>query len=201
MNTTTKSKSWITGLTAAIAASLCCIAPVIAFSGGVVSAFSWIAPFRPYLVGVTVLAFAFAWYQKLKPRKQACCNGETGSKKSFWQSTLFLSIITVIAALLTAFPYYAGLFYPKPAAAITTIAGKADMQQAVFRIEGMTCESCASHINSEIKKVKGVIQFQTSYEKTISIVKFNNTETTIDDIAAAINSTGYKVVSQTKMNH
>ena len=85
------------GLVTAIAASLCCITPVLALiagTSGIASTFSWLEPFRPYLIGLTVLVLGFAWYQKLKPQLQeeiecACEDddlpaGKAG-KPSFWQ--------------------------------------------------------------------------------------------------------------------
>lgn len=205
MTTTTKnSKGWVAGLLTAVAASLCCITPVLALLGGasgLASSFSWIEPFRPYLIGLTVLVFAFAWYQKLKPQKQVDCNCEADTKKSFWQSKLFLGIVTVVAALLITFPYYAKTFYPKPQEIKVVVVDKSNIQQAVFKIKGMTCESCTQHVNSEILKVKGIVAFQTSYENANSTVKFDNSKTSVDSIAAAINSTGYKVVSQTVTNN
>lgn len=200
MITTTKSnKSFIAGLITATAASLCCITPVLAFLGGasgLASSFSWIEPFRPYLIGLTALLFAFAWYQKLKPQKQVDCNCETDNKKSFLHSTSFLGVVTVVAALLIAFPYYAAAFYPKTEQALVVTSTGADIKQAEFRIKGMTCEGCTEHVNSEIAKVKGVINYQTSFKKATSVVKFDNSKTSVDSIAAAINSTGYKVTSQ-----
>jgi len=200
MTTTTKnSKGWVAGLLTAVAASLCCITPVLALLGGasgLASSFSWIEPFRPYLIGLTILVFAFAWYQKLKPQKQVDCDCEADNKKSFWQSKSILGIVTVVAALLIAFPYYAKTFYPKPQEIKVVVVDKTNIQQAVFKIKGMTCESCTQHVNSEISKVTGIITFQTSYENANSIVKFDNSKTSVDSIAAAINSTGYKVVSQ-----
>jgi len=62
-----------TGLLTAIAASLCCITPVLALiagTSGLASTFSWLEPFRPYFIGLTILVLAFAWYQKLKPQKK-----------------------------------------------------------------------------------------------------------------------------------
>lgn len=47
-----------TGLLTAIAASLCCITPVLALvagTSGLASTFSWLEPFRPYFIGLTVL--------------------------------------------------------------------------------------------------------------------------------------------------
>ncbi|MBC7568411.1 MAG: mercuric transport protein MerTP [Spirosoma sp.] len=205
MTTTTKnSKSFIAGLLTATAASLCCITPVLALLGGasgLASSFSWIEPFRPYLIGLTVLFFAFAWYQKLKPQIQVDCDCEADNKKSFWQSKSFLGIVTVVSGLLISFPYYAKAFYPKPQEIKVVVVDKTNIQQAVFKIKGMTCESCTQHVNTEISKVKGIIAFQTSYENANSTVKFDSSKTSIDSIAAAISSTGYKVISQTVTNN
>lgn len=205
METTTKNnKSIIAGLLTATAASLCCITPVLAFLGGVsglASSFSWIKPFRPYLIGLTVLVFAFAWYQKLKPQKQVDCKCETDNKRPFLHSTTLLSIVTVVAGLLIAFPYYANAFYPKTERAQVIRSDKSDITQAAFKIKGMTCEGCTEHVNNEIAKVKGIINYQTSFEKATSTVTFDNSKTSVDSIAAAINSSGYKVISQTVNNN
>lgn len=204
-NTTAKnSKGWVAGLLTAVGASLCCITPVLALLGGtsgLASSFSCIEPFRPYLIGLTVLVFAFAWYQKLKPQKQVDCDCEEDNKKSFWESNSFLGIVTIVSSLLIAFPYYAKAFYPKPQETKVMVVDKTNIQQAVFKIKGMTCESCTQHVNSEISKVKGIVTFQTSYENANSTVKFDNSKTSIDSIITAINSTGYKVVSQTVTNN
>ncbi|MGZ3852678.1 MAG: mercuric transport protein MerTP [Flavisolibacter sp.] len=205
MATTAKSnKSIIAALLTAAAASLCCITPVLAFLGGVsgiASSFSWIEPFRPYLIGLTIFLFAFAWYQKLKPQKQVDCNCEPGKKAPFWNSRAILGILTVLAGLLVAFPYYAKAFYPKPTQPHVIIAAKSDIKQAEFKIKGMTCEGCTEHVNSQIAKIKGVINYQTSYVKGNSIVKFDNSKTSVDTIAKAINNTGYKVTSQNLANN
>ncbi len=200
MTTTTRnSKSWIAGIIAAVAASLCCITPILAFLGGasgLASSFSWIEPYRPYLIGLTITVFAFAWYQKLKPQQKVDCDCEEDNKKSFWQSKVFLALVTVIAGLLVAFPYYAKIFYPKPKEIKVIVVDKNKIQQAVFKIKGMTCESCAEHVNNEISKVNGVIEFQTSYKGASSTVKYDKNKTSVDSISTAINSTGYNVISQ-----
>jgi 4-hydroxybenzoate polyprenyltransferase len=104
------------GLISAIAASLCCITPVLALiagTSGLASTFSWLEPFRPYFIGLTVLVLAFAWYQKLKPKKQIDCGCETNEKPKFIQSKMFLGIVTVFAIIMLAFPYYTSVFYPQ----------------------------------------------------------------------------------------
>ncbi|MGQ0739276.1 MAG: mercuric transport protein MerTP [Bacteroidota bacterium] len=201
MTTTTKnSKGWIAGIFAAVAASLCCITPVLAFLGGasgLASSFSWIEPFRPYLIGLTIAAFVFAWYQKLKPQKQIDCDCEADNKKSFWQSKSFLAIITVVAGLLIAFPHYAKIFYPKPQTTKFIIVDKSDIATVQLNISGMDCEGCTAHINSELSKANGVIEVNSSYKNANAIVKFDNTIISVDSLSNLINNIGYKVISST----
>lgn len=200
---TKKNKGWVAGLFAAVAASLCCITPVLTFLGGasgLASAFSWTERFRPYFIGLTIAVFAFAWYQKLKPKTQIDCDCEADDNPTFWQSNLFLAIVTVVAALLIAFPYYANVFYPKSQVAKAVIVDRNNIQTVEFNIKGMTCEGCTKHINSELSKTTGVMEFTTSYEKGNSLVKFDNSKTSVDSLISVITKTGYTITSQSVMN-
>jgi copper chaperone CopZ len=191
------------GILTAISASLCCITPVLALiagSSGVASTFSWIEPFRPYFIGLTVLVLGFAWYQKLIPKvfgteKQADCECETGEKPRFIQSKSFLGLVTVFAALMLTFPHYAHVFYPKSDKQIV-IVEKLNIETVEFKINGMTCTSCAEHVNHEVNKLTGILKSEASYENGNAIVQFDNSKTTISQIETAINSTGYTVTDK-----
>lgn len=185
------------GIMTAIAASLCCITPVLAALAGIsglASTFSWLEPARPYLMGATVLVLSFAWYQKLgnKQTDTVNCDCETDQKPSFWQSRKFLGIVTVVAVLLLAFPSYASVFF-SDAENTAVVASQDDLQKVEFTIKGMTCTGCEHHVKSEVNKLDGIIEVSVSYEKGNAIVKFDKTKTSIEAITAAINSTGYKV--------
>jgi len=115
-----------TGVLTAIAASLCCITPVLAViagSSGIASSFSWMEPARPYLIGFTVLVLGFAWYQKLRPRtaEEIACDCEEDEKPSFWQSRKFLGIVTFFSALMLTFPYYSFIFFPDNAKEVVVV--------------------------------------------------------------------------------
>ena len=102
------------GVLTAIAASMCCIAPVFALLAGTSSLavnFSWIEPYRQYFIGFSILFVGFAWYQKLKKKKVDDCNCEVVEKKTFFESTLFYILITLFTILSIAFPYYSENFY------------------------------------------------------------------------------------------
>lgn len=195
------SKTWIAGLLTATVASLCCITPVLAlFSGatGIASTFSWLEPYRPYFIVLTVAVLAFAWYQKLIPiaigTKKAgidCACEE--DKPSFWQTKTFLAIVTVLAFLLMTFPKYSHIFYPKAEKKEIIAVDKSNIQQVKLNIKGMTCEACTETINLALSKVPGVLEYKTEYKDGSSQVKFDNSKTTEQTIIDAVNETGYKV--------
>ena len=186
------------GLLTAIAASLCCITPVLALvagTSGLASTFSWLEPARPYFIGLTILVLGFAWYQKLKPKKQIDCNCETEEKPKFIQSKMFLGIVTAFAIVMLAFPYYAHIFYPKTEKQIIVV-DKSNVQTVEFSISGMTCASCEEHVNHEVNKLSGIIKSTASYKNGNAIVEFDNSKTNISEIEKAINSTGYSVADK-----
>ena len=187
-----------TGLLTAITASLCCITPVLALiagTSGIASTFSWIEPFRPYLIGLTILVLGFAWYQKLKPQKEIDCECETDEKPKFIQSRKFLGIVTVFVIVILAFPYYSGIFYPNTEKQIILV-DKSDIKTTEFKISGMTCASCEEHVNYEVNKLNGIVNSTVSYENGNAIVEFEKTKTNETEIEKAINSTGYQVTDK-----
>ena len=193
------------GVLSAIAASLCCITPVVALLAGsssIAANFAWIEPARPYLIGLSIAVLALAWYLKLKLAKtdDMDCNCETTKKASFLQTKTFLGIITVFAILMIAFPLYAKVFYPNPKVQASTLAVIDNKQQVKFTIQGMTCEGCEEHVNNELSKVSGVIAYKTSYATRSSLVTFDKSKVDVKTIEAAINKTGYKVKSYDVMN-
>ncbi len=186
------------GLLTAITASLCCITPVLALiagTSGIASTFSWIEPFRPYLIGLTILVLCFAWYQMLKPKKEIDCECETDEKPKFTQSKTFLGIVTLFAILMLAFPYYSGIFYSNTEKQIIVV-DKSDIKTSEFKISGMTCASCEEHVNHEVNKLNGIVSSKASYENGNAIIEFDKTKTNETEIEKAINSTGYKVTDK-----
>jgi copper chaperone CopZ len=187
-------------LMAAFAASLCCITPLIALvagASGAASSLSWLEPFRPYLIGVAVLALGFAWVQALRTSKTTDCGADgscTVQKESFLSTRSFLLLITVATGLIVAFPYYAKAFYPKTQIQ-NIISATAPKKQVRFTIVGMTCAGCEAHVDGELAKVKGVIAYQTSYTTRSSLVTYDPTLVQVTSLAEAINKTGYKAKS------
>ncbi|WP_303312629.1 mercuric transport protein MerTP [Hymenobacter sp. BT730] len=190
-----------TGLLAALAASLCCLTPLLAIVGGLggvaTSSFSWLEPLRPYLVALTMGVLGFAWYQQLRPRlaDADACGCPVPARPSWRQSRGFLGVVTVLAGLLLAFPFYGARFYPsttsKPAVA-TRVAPV--WQTSTYRIGGMSCAACAQHIEHDVQQLAGVQSVQVSYEQGTAQVRFDAARTPAAQIEQAINGTGYAIL-------
>jgi copper chaperone CopZ len=203
--TTSKAVTGV-GIFAAIAASLCCITPVLALlagASGAASSLSWLEPARPYLIGLAIAALAFVWYRSLSNKRNTEC-GPDGAcvveKKSFLASRTFLTIITIAAIALIAFPYYANVFYPKPQTQNVIVVESNNIQSASFNIKGMSCKGCETEVNNELHKVSGVIDAQTFYDKGTSIVKYDKSKATVEQLKNAIAQTGYKVTNYELLN-
>lgn len=184
---------------AALAASICCITPILvllAGTTGLASTFSWIEPFRPYLIGFTVLVLAFAWYQKLKPKTKAVIDCECqDDKPRFINSKGFLFLITLFAGVMLAFPYYSHIFYSTPDTGKEIVyVEQSNVKEIRVTIEGMTCTGCEAHIEGKVNKLDGILKVDADYEIANTIIKYDETKVDLQKIETAISSAGYKIV-------
>lgn len=185
-------------LLTAVTASVCCITPlltILAGSSGLVTTFSWIEPFRPYLIALTIGILGLAWYLKLKPKTQEeiNCACDEEEKPSFWQSKNFLFMVTVFAGLMLAFPYYSNIFYSQPSKDIVYVS-QLNIIKYTFEVEGMTCAGCEAHVESEVNNLDGILSVKASYANTNTVVEYDKTKVDLTAIRKAINTTGYKVI-------
>ena len=58
----------------------------------------------------------------------------------------------------------------------------------------MTCSGCEEHVKYTTNQVEGVQEVTTSFKEGNSIVAYDQSKATREQIIEAINSTGYKVV-------
>ena len=188
-----------TGIIAALAASSCCIPPIIAAIsgvGGAVGSLSWMEPLRPYLIGLAVVAIGYAWSNHLKPKQEEDCGCDI-EKPKWHQTKGFLIGMTLFAAVSISFPYYSGALMPDNKKEVV-VADNSSVQKIKVKIEGMTCDACQDHVNHAINELNGILGINTSYANGNAIVEFDNTQTSIKEIETAVNSTGYTAINFTE---
>ena len=188
-----------TTIITALAASICCVMPVLAiFAGtaGLASIFSWLSPFRPYLIVFTVLTLAFTWYQKFKPKTKAEIDCECDDEEpKFINSKVLLFFITLFAGAMLAFPSYSHIFYSSPDSSKEIVyVEKSNVKVFKVSIEGMTCAGCEAHVESKVAELDGILNVKADYKTAVTIVKYDETKVDLEKIETAILSTGYKII-------
>ena len=101
------------GILGALAASACCILPLVLFSVGISGA--WIAnltalaPYKPYFAAGTLALLGYGYYLVYVRPKQACADGSCARPlpSRVVKSSLWIATVLVVAAL--AFDYVAPL--------------------------------------------------------------------------------------------
>ncbi len=107
--------SLVAGMLAAIAASMCCVGPLVLFVLGIggawVSNLTAMEPYRPVFIGLTLL-FLWLAFRKLYLVPQICTPGTScvDPRKVKQQRIIFWVVTTLIFGLL-ALPRLALLFY------------------------------------------------------------------------------------------
>jgi len=168
-------------IVSAIVASSCCWLPLLLLAVGVSGAgiASTLEAYRPLFMVLTFGFLGAAFYYTYRPTiagtddgnncgttQDACC--EPVSSRRFSMTAFnktVLWVVTVLAVAFLFFPNYIGAFLDGDGKAVT-----ANMNRAVIRIEGMTCEGCAALVADAIRKVPGVQAVEVNYEKSEAAV-------------------------------
>ena len=100
---------------AAIAASLCCVVPLVllllGIGGAWVSTFTKLEFLRPVAVTITLLFLGFTFW-KLYMTPRTCAIDQPCAKPSTLKlQRIIFWVVTFVVLLLLSFPWYAPLFY------------------------------------------------------------------------------------------
>jgi mercuric ion transport protein len=179
---------------AAIAASLCCLGPLVAVALGI-GAFGAAAAFesiRPYLLGLTALLLAVAFYLTYRKREVRCEDGSCQVHSASRASKLMLWLATIAVIAFAAFPYYSGALFRIGSKGSSVVASDSNQARVIFKVSGMSCGSCAAHIHSALMKAAGIKSADVSYEKGEAVVIYDPAVTNPQAIKAAIDDAGYQ---------
>jgi len=103
------------GLVGALAASSCCILPLVLFSLGVSGAwignFTRLAPYQPYFLAVTISCLGYGYWLVYRSTKLACADGDACARplpNRLVKTGLILASLLAVAAL--GFDFLAPVF-------------------------------------------------------------------------------------------
>ena len=180
---------------AAIAASSCCIGPLILAALGIggAGAFATFGAYRPYILGVTAALLAGGFYLTYRKPKVAeggdACGCESpkprasrAARLGLWMATALVVVFAAAPPLLAAVTHQG---------AIPVAAGQ-KVEQAVIHVEGMDCAACATHIRGALTKVGGFHDLTLDLQGHAVTVTYEPAAGRLPAYVAAINDIGYE---------
>lgn len=200
----------IAALISAAMASSCCWLPLLLLALGVSGAgiASTLEAYRPLFIVVTFgflgAAFCFTYRphrtvvggahdccspQPAEGTEDCCATPDRGHFSVAALNKVMLWVVTALAVAFLLFPNYVGAFLGGGDGKRVTTS----MNRASLKVEGMTCEGCASLVEKAIRSVPGVLAVEVDYQKGQAVV---GTEPCCpvprDGILAALEKAGYR---------
>ncbi len=107
----------VSGLVAGIAASVCCVGPLLllflGFGGAWVSNLTALEPYRPIFIGIALLALSLAYLRIYRPKSEQSCeegNVCTKPQANHLYKRLFICVVVIVLASIAS-PYLIPLIY------------------------------------------------------------------------------------------
>ena len=180
-------------LLAALAASWCCLGPLLLAALGVggAGATATLGAFRPYhLAGTALLLGAGFFFAYRKPRKSAAdaCGCEKPrvnrvGRFGLWIGTLLVVLVAAAPALLAKWSNTR----TSPAS-----VDDAKLAKATIDVQGIDCEACAAPIRKALTRVGGLRDLDLDVAKQAVRVTYEPASGRLAAYVVAINDLGYE---------
>jgi mercuric ion transport protein len=181
-------------LLAALAASSCCLGPLLLVALGVggAGAAGALGAFRPYLLSATAVLLALAFYLTYRrPRTVTgdACGCEHPRANRAGRITLWLA--TVVVLLVAAAPPLLARLADR-ARAPSSARADGSVSTATIVVEGIDCEACAAPLRKALTKVGGFHALELDIPKQSITVAYEPAPGRIEAYVVAINALGYE---------
>jgi len=183
---------------AALAASICCVLPLLLLALGVggawVGRLTVLEPFRPYFMGLSFLLLSYAFYRIYKkPNVEGCKLGSyCANPRSDKINKIALWSAALLILLLFAVPYMVGhaLYSGGRTEKDSTFEIKV-IEKLALNVPGMTCPSCPFTVQKALKNLDGVFKAQADLQKKKAVVLYDPAKVSAAQIIKATTNAGY----------
>lgn len=174
------------GILSAMTASVCCLGPFVLILAGLggLGLGAVIGKYHWYFILGAGTFLAFAWRSYFKEKKSCETNLCEMEGKKMTRTVLALATAVVLTfAGLNLYTYAKG-------GSVQDVAGQG--VQLSIPVEGMSCFTCETSVQSAVKKLHGIYDVKASAKEQMAWVSYDPEKTSLDHIIAAINETGFK---------
>lgn len=179
---------------AALAASVCCIGPLVLLALGVGGAWAGsvraIEPYRPLFIVLTLGFLGFAFYRAYRRPAVTTCDvdGSCAVPRAGRVNRIALWVMTPIILALLTFPYLAPHLFAGTGA---TAATNTQTEEAVLKVDGMTCASCTVHVRQSLTRVEGVQDAKVTVDPPEAVVRYDPSKASVQALEQATAQAGY----------
>lgn len=188
----------IGALVATIAASACCILPLVFVSlgvgGALLGTLTALEPFQPIFIALSILALAYAGHREYRTTLAPDCACEVGMRDWIRRGLLVIAAIAVVGIVVAPriIDQASGSVDSPVVRASRPVAGEtADAQQVILTVDGMTCASCIYTVRRALEQVDGVSQADVTFEPPLAVVKYDASRIRMADLIRATTEMGY----------
>ncbi len=178
----------------AIAASICCLGPLVLLTLGVggawASSLTALEPYRPLFIIMAVAFLGFGFYRAYRKPVGAKCgpNGSCAVPRAKRINRIALWIITPLILALLAFPYFAPRLFAQDNSIEATYM---NAEQAVLNVQGMTCAACTANVRRSLMNVEGVQDAKVTLDPPHAVVNYDPAKTSVAALTQATAEAGY----------
>ncbi|VAX17729.1 hypothetical protein MNBD_NITROSPINAE02-517 [hydrothermal vent metagenome] len=185
---------------ATIAASVCCVGPIVLMglgvSGAWIGSLSAFTPYRPVFMAVAFGLLGLAFYKTYtKPKPEECSpDSYCANPKSRRVEKAMLFVFSALIVGLLAFPYAAGYVFAenvKPQVKAAKVIPRVKTTQAILEVSNLTCVSCAIPVRRSLEKLDGVESAKVTMNPPQAIVLYDPARITPDELTVATTKAGY----------
>lgn len=174
----------------AIAASACCLGPLVLLSLGVSGA--WIShltrldPYRPVFVAISLVSFAFAFYRIYrKPQEEYCPVGKPCARrdtKRAYKTALWIVLALILGLLI--FPYLVPYVFAE------SQIGE-QREKVILQVRNMSCGSCTVTVKKSLTRLEGVKEARVTLDPPEAAVVYDPAKVKVEDLIKAATDAGY----------
>jgi copper chaperone CopZ len=167
---------------------------LVAFGASAAGVAGFFEAYRPYFIACAMVMLGVGFYtayfrRKACARDPACATTNT-KLRAFSRITLWTT--TGLVGAFVFFPNYVGYLFAAPTAE-SALAPDIQLATAKFRIEGMTCEGCASRLRGTLAKIPEVASVEVDYPTKTAVVRYTNDSPRVaDQVVVAAKAAGYR---------
>lgn len=175
------------GVFAGIAASLCCLGPLLALGLGLggFAAAAWFATWRPVLLGVTFVLLGLAWYLTYR-RPRAACAENSCAQPPGRVALVGLGLGTLVALGAAIFPAL-----PTANRRVDASASAVGDASISVSVPSMDCPACATGLEASLRRVPGVKQVTVNFDSKLAALAYDPAVVSRDQLLAVIDASGF----------